>query len=83
MARAKHVPNPVVDEAQGLPLEVTPEVTADLGVAPAAEPAPEVVEAPVVTINLDPPEQLELPLSAQTLAEMEAGRASIARFQGE
>lgn len=53
--------------------EVTPEVTSEVTVE----------AAPTIMINLDPVPEEEPPLSAQTLAEMEAGRASIARYQAK
>lgn len=74
MARPKASIQPITTE---IPAEVTSEVTLDA----VAEVTPALEEAPVVTINLDPTPEPEPPLSNQTLAEMEAGRASIARFQ--
>ena len=63
--------------------KVTPEVV----VLPAyveETPVVEAVEpAPVVTINMDPIPDEEPPLSAQTRAEMEAGRRALAQFSGE
>lgn len=84
MARTKSIA-PTIEEAPVA--DVIPEVTPEVIPEVTPEVMPEVVPDPVpevtVTINLNPAPASEPPLSAQTLAEMEAGRALIARFNGE